>query len=198
MPEHAWEFFNYRIGKIQMEMNNIGKIIKGLIVAGAFIATGSVIAATQGTLGVTSTGTVDISVGVGDQIQITALADIIGPYVPGSDFTGSSPACVYRNGGSGDFDLTITSANGSGTDFRLNDAGTFVIYDVTFNDSLSGAVNMDNGVLNNTSFTNADTTSTTCSSAPQSTLAINVPDANLGAVGPGTYTDTLTILVAPR
>ena len=181
-----------------MDMNKIGRAMKGLVIAGIFVISGSVIAATQGTLGTTSTGTVDISVGVGDQIQITALADITGPYVPGADFTGSSPACIYRNGGSGDFDVTITSANGLGTDFRLNDAGTFVVYDVTFNDSVSGAVNMDNATLDNTNFTNADTSSPTCSGAPQSTLAINVPDANLGAVGAGTYTDTLTILVAPR
>ena len=181
-----------------MEMNSIAKLIKGLVVACIFVVTGSVMAATQGTLGPTSTGTVDITVGVGDQIQITALADITGPYVPGSDFTGSSPACVYRNGGAGEFDLTITSANGFLTDFRLNDGGTFVVYDVTFNDSVSGAINMDNAVLNNADFTNADTASPTCSGAPQSTLAINVPDANLTAVGAGTYTDTLTILVAPR
>jgi hypothetical protein len=178
-----------------MEMK---KLVKGLIVAGAMVAGGGAIAATQGTLGPTSTGTVDIIVGVGDQIQITALADITGPYVPGSDFTGSSPACVYRNGGSGDFDLTITSANGSGIDFRLNDAGTFVVYDVTFNDSVSGAVNMDNNVTDNVNFTNADTASPTCGGAPQSTLAINVPDANLAAVAAGTYSDTLTIVVAPR
>ena len=82
--------------------------------------------------------------------------------------------------------------------FQLNDAGTFVVYDVTFNDSVSGAINMDNNVLNNTDFTNANTTSPTCGGAPQSTIAINVPDANLGAVAAGTYADTLTIVVAPR
>lgn len=178
-----------------MEMK---KLVKGLIIAGAMVAGGSAIAATQGTLGLTSTGTIDISVGVGDQIQITALADITGPYVPGTDFTGSSPACVYRNGGTGDFDVTMTSANGSGTNFQLNDAGTFVVYDVTFNDSVSGAIDMDNNVLNNTDFTNANTTSPTCGGVPQSTIAINVPDANLGAVAAGTYADTLTIVVAPR
>jgi len=137
-----------------MEMNNL---VKGLIIAGAMVAGGSAIAATQGTLGLTSTGTINITVGVGDQIQINGLTDIAGPYVPGSDFTGASGACVYRNGGTGNFDVTMTSANGSGTDFQLNDAGTFVVYDVTFNDSVSGAINMDNNVLNNTDFTNANT-----------------------------------------
>ena len=182
----------------QMEMNSIANLFKGLVVASIFVVTGSVMAATQGTLGPTSQGTVDISVGVGDQIQITALADITGAYAPGSDFTGSSPACVYRNGGTGDFDVTISSANGLGADFRLNDGGTFVVYDVTFDDGASGLINMDHALLNNADFTNADTASTNCGGLPQSTLAINVPDANLAAVGAGTYTDTLTILVAPR
>ncbi len=176
----------------------LNKLAKGLVIAGAMIVGGSAIAATQGNLGLTSTGTVDITVGVGDQIQITALADMGGAYVPGTDFTDTSPACVYRNGGTGDFNVTMTSANGSGTDFQLNDAGTFVVYDVTFNDSVSGAVDMDNNVLNNTDFTNANTVSPTCGGSPQSTIAINVPDANLGAVAAGTYADTLTIVVAPR
>ncbi len=181
-----------------IQMKKIENALKGLFVASALVVAGSTFAATQGNLGPNSTGTVDISVGVGDQIQISGLADITGPYVPGSDFTGSSTACVYRNGGTGDFNVTITSANGSGTDFRLNDAGTFVVYDVTFSDSVSGAVDMDNNVLDNTNFTNANTTSPICGGSPQSTIAINVPDANLGAVGAGTYADTLTIVVAPR
>ena len=112
-----------------MEMK---KLVKGLIVAGAMVAGGSAIAATQGTLGLTSTGTIDISVGVGDQIQITALADITGPYVPGTDFNGSSPACVYSNGGTGAFDVTMTSANGSGTNFQLNDSRNESIGHLTF------------------------------------------------------------------
>ncbi len=181
-----------------MDMNKIEKAIKGFIVAGAFIAAGSVMAATQGTLGTSSTGTVDISVGVGDQIQISGLVDITGPYVPGSNFTGNTTACVYRNGGSGLFEVTITSLNGAGAIFRLDDAGTTVDYDVTFNDSVSGAVDMDNAVLDNASFTNANTLSPTCGGAPQSTIAITVLDADLAAVVSGTYTDTLTILVAPR
>jgi len=178
-----------------MEMKNL---VKGLILAGAMVAGGSAIAATQGTLGGTSDGTVVVTVDVGDQILITGLADITGSYVPGANFTGSSPACVYRNGGTGDFDVQIDSANGTGTDFRLLDGGVFVTYDVTFDDGASGAIDMDHAVNDNTNFTNANTTSPTCGGAPQSTIAIDVPDANLGAVAGGNYSDTLTILVAPR
>ena len=174
------------------------KLVKGLTAAALIAITGSSYAATQGGLGGTSTGTVVINVDVGDQIQISGLVDIIGSYVPGSNFTGNSPACVYRNGGAGDFDVQIDSANGTGTDFRLVDGGVFVVYDVTFDDGLSGAIDMDHAVNNNSDFTNANLTSPTCGGSPQSTIAIDVPDANLGAVGAGSYQDTLTILVAPR
>ena len=178
-----------------MEMK---KLVKGLTAAALIAISGSAFAATQGTLGGTSSGTVDITVDVGDQILITGLVDITGSYVPGSDFTGSSPACVYRNGGAGDFDVQIDSANGTGADFRLQDGGVFVVYDVTFDDGASGPIDMNHAQNNNTNFTNADLTSPTCGGAPQSTIAIDVPDANLGAVGAGSYQDTLTILVAPR
>ena len=174
------------------------KLVKGLAAAGFIAFAGNAFAATQGSLGGTSEGTIDVSVEVVDQIQISGLVDITGPYVPGNDFVGSSPACVFRNGTTGEFDVTVSSQNGTGTDFRLNDTGTFVTYDVTFNDGTSGAIDMDHAVLDNTSFDNASNVNPTCGGSAQSTIEITVPDANLGAVGAGTYADTLTILVAPR
>ena len=180
-----------------MEMNSIAKLIKGLVVACIFVFAGSIMAATDGTLGPTSTGTVDISVGVGDQVQITGLSDIAGPYVGGAGFSGNTTACVYRNGGSGNFNVTATSLNGSGIDHRIVSGATFIVYDVTFNDSLSGAVNLDNGVID-TGFTNANNVSPTCGGAPQSTIDVNIPDVNFAGAPAGTYTDTLTILVGPQ
>jgi len=179
-------------------MSKFEKAMKGLFVAGTLVAAGSSFAATQGDLGATSQGTIEVMVEIVDQIQISGLIDITGGYVPGEDFTGSSPACVFRNGTTGEFDVTISSQNGTGTDFRLNDAGTFVTYDVTFDDGTSGAIDMNHAELDNTSFDNASNENPTCGGDAQSTIAITVPDANLGAVGAGTYADTLTILVAPR
>lgn len=177
-----------------MEMT---KLVKGLIIAGAMVAGGSAIAATQGTLGGTSTGTIDIDVNVGDQIQITALQDITGTHVPGSPFNGSSPACVYTNNPTGNYDVTMSSANAdAANNFRLNDGGTFVTYNATYNDGNSSAA-MSSGQINQT-FDNANTSSPTCGGTPQSTISISVPAANLDAVGAGTYSDTITILVAPR
>lgn len=178
-----------------MEMK---KLVQGLVIAGAMVAGGSAIAATQGTLGGTSQGDIDIDVYVGDQIQITALQDISGSHVPATNYTGSSTACVYTNNPTGNYDVTMTSANADlANNFRLNDAGTFVIYNVTYNDGTGGPVAMASGVVN-TTFNNADTGSTNCGGTPQSQIDILVPAANLDVVGAGTYSDTVTILVSPR
>ncbi len=177
-----------------MEMN---KLVKGLILAGAMVAGGSAMAATQGTLGGTSQGDIDIDVTVGDQIQITALQDITGSHVPGNDFTGSSEACVYTNNPTGNYDVTMTSSNpGAGNVFQLSDGSTTVEYTISYDDGNSTAAMLSGQV--NTTFDNADTASTTCGGTPQSSIDITVPAANLDVVGAGTYSDVVTILVAPR
>ncbi len=177
-----------------MEMK---KLVQGLVIAGAMVAGGSAIAATQGSTGGTSTGDILIDVTVGNQILINNLADIIGTHVPFTPFIGSSPACVYTNNPSGNYEVTITSSNpGAANEFRLNDGGgTLVVYTLSYNDGDSSAP-MLSGVVNST-FDNADTTDPSCAT-PQSSIDINIPAANLDAVGPGSYSDTVTILVAPR
>jgi len=181
-----------------MDMNKIGTAIKGLIVAGAFVATGSVMAASTTGLGPTSTGTVDITVDVGDQILIDGLVDITGSYVPGSDFVGTSPACVYKNGGNGNFGVTATSQTGGGS-FLLTDAGsgTSVTYAVNFTDgSVSAPLLHGTPVI---TFTNANTVSTTCGGTPQSTVTVTVAETgNLDSAIPGAYFDTLQLVVAPQ
>ena len=177
-----------------MEMK---KLVKGLIVAGAMVAGGSAFAATQGTLGGTSQGDIDIDVSVGDEILITALADITGTHVPGNNFTGSSPACVYTNNPTGNYNVTMTSANpGAGNEFQLNGPSGLIIYTVDYDDGDSSATMLSGQI--NTTFDNADTASTNCGGAPQSSIDISVPAASLDAVAAGTYSDVITILVAPR
>ncbi|MEM7400409.1 MAG: hypothetical protein AAF304_00505 [Pseudomonadota bacterium] len=177
-----------------MEMK---KLVKGLIIAGTMAVSGSAIAATQGTLGGTSQGDIDIDVTVGDQIQITALQDITGSHVPGNDFTGSSTACVYTNNPTGNYDVTMTSSNpGGANEFQLNGPSGLVVYNVSYNDGNSSAAMLSGQV--NTTFDNADTASPTCGGTPQSSIDIVVPAANLDVVGAGTYSDVVTILVSPR
>ena len=188
---------------MKMEMK---KLVKGLTVAGMFAFTGNSFAATaDGSLGATSTGTVDIDVQVNDLVQISNLAPMTGNvYTPGGPVTDSTPACIYRNG-SPDYEITATSSNGNGTDFFLSDTVNDVIYDVTFDDgSGSGPTDLNNASLEST-FTDANQTSTDCTVGTEgnATIAISIPetdvtDNGLAEVPAATYTDELTILLGPR
>ncbi len=175
----------------------MNKLVKGLILAGAMVAGGSAMAATQGTLGGTSQGDIDIDVSVGDEIQITGLQDITGSHVPGNNFTGTSTACVYTNNPTGNYNVTMTSSNpGTANEFRLNGPSGFIAYTVVYDDGDSTAPMVSS--VANTTFDNADTSALDCGLSPQSSINITVPAASLDAAGPGTYSDVVTILVAPR
>lgn len=149
-------------------------------------ASGSVTAATQGTVGATSAGDLNIQVVVPSLIRITDLADIdLGSYNgDGVDLTGSSPACVRRNS-AGNYGIVATSSNGS---FAL---GGSVAYDVSwggtglaYNTSLGGQV-ADSGTLG------------ACTPAAGK-LSVTVAGSALDAAAPGTYTDTLILTVTPE
>lgn len=181
-----------------MDMNKIEKAIKGILVASALATTGAAIAATDGTLGLTSTGTVNITVSTGDQIQISGMVDIVGGHVVGSDFVGTTPVCIYKNGADNTFRINADS-NFAGGGFNLADGGGAnpVAYTVNYFD---GAGNTTAMVENtDVAVDNANDQATDCSSGNAAqTFTITAADAALQAVPAGTYTDTLTILVTPN
>lgn len=72
-------------------------------------------AANQGSLGAgSSTGDLDVTVTITEQVMINNLNDIPLTYVaPTSPLVGLEPFCVYS--GTGDYRITIDSFNGTGT-----------------------------------------------------------------------------------
>ena len=120
--------------------------LNGLVVLGALMLSTTATAATDGTLGLTSTGTTDISIIKGDTAQITGLADMVmAPWTTGDPApVDSTTACVYTSTGA--YQVTPTSANGAGAQFRMADGGNFLVYDVNWNDG-SGNVNLNNGAV---------------------------------------------------
>ncbi|WP_196138741.1 hypothetical protein [Aliikangiella sp. G2MR2-5] len=165
------------------------------------VTTTSVMAATQGSLGTTSEGDLLISLSVGDLIQINNLNDIaLGTFNGGTaDLNGSDSFCIYRNGGTG-YNVTM-SGSGTGGAFELAGGGNTLNYSVSFEnlDAGSAAVAMTAGSTLN-GVTGANNTDNTCGSAAadNAQVNVNVANADLAAVPPGSYTGTLTILVAPE
>ncbi len=174
------------------------KLVKGLTIAGLFAVSANTFAATaDGSLGNTSTGTVDVEVTVGDLVRITGLSPMTGnTYTPGGPVTDSTTACIYRNG-SANYQITMNGTHDNSTDFFLSDGTNDVVYDVTFNDGTTTS-NMD--PLGTLPFTGADTASETCSGGSNATISVSIPetdptDNGLAEVPAGTYNDEITILL---
>lgn len=170
----------------------------------SMLATGGVIAATQGTVGATSTGTLNISVDVENLVRISGLSDILLTFdITGTgDIVGSSTACVYRNGG-GTYSVNATGS-GAGDAFTIQNAApvpTPIAYTVAWDDAVTGTAAV--GVTSGTALTGqtgANTVSDDCSTGggANAFVEVTVPRASLVAAPAGTYNGILTLEVAPE
>lgn len=182
------------------------KILKSSLMLMALLFTTPVLAATQGTLGATSTGTVNISITKSVQAQISDLSDMTlsNWSVGDSAVTLFSNACIYSSTGS--YKVTATGS-GSGNAFTVASGANTVPYTVTWNAGGTGNLaNTGTSLTTNvqsTNFTNANTTSATCSGGGSSNdtarVVVNITQANMNsAVSSSTpYTGTLTMLISP-
>ena len=153
-------------------------------------------AATDGTLGTTSTGTTVVDITLDEQIQVSGLLDINLTYTAGVNSTGNTPLCIYRRNNAA-IDLTLSSANEVGTDFNLSDGAatpTLLTYSVALSgDDTVAAVQSSN----TNTLANANTTSATCGGSPGHQIDVTVSAGVLDAAQAGTYSDTITILAEP-
>lgn len=189
--------------------------MKKILIATALTAavSSAAVAATQGTLGTTSSGTLNVSLTVAEQVRISNLTDIVldsdatgnstGTVYKASagDMSGSSELCVYYNN-SANVTLKIDSANDAGGVFNVETGGETVAYQVnldTANNGTFDVTNLSEGSTHN--ITNAVTSADdNCSGGTANTQAIQAVVTDTGGrlgVANGTYTDTITIEAAP-
>ncbi len=157
-------------------------------------------AATQGTAGSTSTGTMNVQLTKGDAVRISDLQDIsfaAGLGVPGRQI---DDICIYSTTGS----YTVTaSSNGNGSggpQFRMINATAteHVRYYVEYRDD-TFSQNGDSLIHNiqSATYNNADQLSDNCSGGVNSRVIIEIDGPTLTAATPDTYSDVLTLLVQP-
>ena len=177
--------------------------IKTTALVTGMIATSGLMAATDGTLGVTSTGTLEIEVEVEDVVMISGLSDILISFdnTGTGDLTGSSTACIYRNG-AGTYSVEATG-DGTANAFTINNGTatpTVIAYTVAWDDAVAGTATSP--VTVGTTLTNqsgANTTETDCNTGGANAFVeITVPRASLAAAPSGTYNGTLTLEIAPE
>lgn len=159
-------------------------------------------APTQGSLGATSQGVVNISATIPQRVQLTGLADFsFGTLDPASAASSAENVCVWSNTATKNYTITATGS-GTSSAFTLTNGSTTVAYGVQWS-ATSGATSGTALAVNTASPAFASTaTSPTCASGPTTTAALVVgfTTAQLqGATGSATaYTGTLTLLVTPQ
>ncbi len=176
--------------------------IKVLLLAatGSLFSTGA-LAASDGTLGTTSTGTTDISLIVPALVSITNLVDInLGTYAGTGTETGNTDACIFRNG-AGNYTVTATTNKG---DFRISSgsggtASEDIDFDAYWND-VSGTTGRAALTYNTalTTQTGANTAALNCGGSDNANFSVEIAEADMQTKVPNTYTATVTIVIAPE
>jgi hypothetical protein len=163
-------------------------------------------AATEGTLGTTSTGSVTLSVTKSVQAQITDLTDMtLANWSIGQGaVTLTSNVCLYSS--TGNYKVTATGSGLLGA-FTIASGLNLIPYSVTWNaGGVGNLANTGTALITNiqsTGFSNASTTSATCSGggASNDTARVIVTLASLDMTAAASsatpYTGTLTMLITP-
>ena len=158
-------------------------------------------AATQGTLGATSTGSISIGASIPNRVQLTKLSDVAftnqDPSVAASD---AQNVCVWSNTSTKGYNVTATGS-GAANAFTLANGALTVPYSVEW----AGSMGQTSGTPLSTGAALSGLTSTAtnmnCASGPatSASLIVKISSANLqGMQAATTYTGTLTLVVAPE
>lgn len=157
-------------------------------------------AATDGTLGATSTGSVSISATVPGRVQISGLRDVpFGTVDPTTAASDAQDVCVWSNTSGRVYSVTAT---GSGTSnaFTLSAGTNTLAYGVEW--AASSGQTSGIALTAGTALASLASTAThpTCSSGPakSASLIVKMSAADLQAAVAGSYTGILTLVVAPQ
>lgn len=158
-------------------------------------------ASSDGTIGADSTGTVQIDAAVPGRVQITGLTDVdFGTVDPTLDASDAQSVCVWSNTSGRKYNVTATGDGGTGTDFSLSDGTNALPYTVEWA-ATSGATT-GSALTSGTALTGLSSSAVnpSCSSgaSKSASLIVNMASADLLAAVAGSYTGTLTLVVAPE
>jgi hypothetical protein len=176
----------------------MNKKLLAMAVAAGVGFSGALMAATNGDVGATSQGTVDITLTIPPLIQILVGGDVnLGTFDPAvGDITATAAACVRTNGAL-TYDITATSTSG-GTGFQLGDAaGNYIDYSLSWDGAaLTDGTLSDNG---GAGFSRDNTGSGFGACTPAADrISVTVLEADMLAAEAGDYIDTVELLVQPH
>jgi hypothetical protein len=180
-------------------MSRLTKLTAGIAFGATLIGgiASSALAATDGSLGVNSTGSSDITLEIADRVQISDVENVgLGAWAGSGNMVASTDFCVYRSGGD-DYKLTLTT-----------DEGAFSVRSATTTDSIAFSVKVDDDLnasdgesmtYNSASAVAlAGSSSLTCSGSDNAQLEVTFAEAALQAASTANdYDATMTIFVEP-
>lgn len=191
-------------------MKNFSKKLGYSVVTTAFVFgamfSGEALAAEQGTLGATSTGSVDISVKKPARVRISALDDLsLASWVTGDgDVTLTDDVCVYSSRANGGYTIKATGSGTAGA-FTLANGTNTLPYSVVWNSGGVGSLaNTGTALVADTTsgaLTKAARDSSSCNGAtpgPTARLVVGMTATDLDSIVDGDYAGTLTMLVSPN
>ncbi|MBP9837191.1 MAG: hypothetical protein KBC84_00605 [Proteobacteria bacterium] len=155
------------------------------------------IAANDGQIGTTSSGSVNISLSIPKLIRIKNLADVSFPTYSGSgDLSFNKDITIAVNYSTGGYRITATGS-GAGNAFMVIDGSKQVPYSVLFNKQtgVTGASALTPGT-SLTGLTGA--VKPIGSTVLNANYQVKFLDANLQAIEAGNYSGILTLVVAPE
>lgn len=167
----------------------------------ALLSQTSAIAATQGSLGTSSTGTVAIGASVPNRVQLSGLSDVsFLNQDPAAAALNAQNVCVWSNTSTKGYNVTA-SGSGTASAFTLSSGSLTVPYSVEW--SPTSGQSSGTALASGTALTGLTSaaTSATCSSGATSSasLIVKMSTANLQTMQAATtYTGTLTLVVAPE
>jgi hypothetical protein len=173
----------------------------GAAFAGCLATSTPATAASQGSLGATSTGSISITASVPNRARISGLTDV--SFLNQDPATAASNAqnvCVWSNTATKAYTITATGS-GTASAYTLSNGGGTVPYTVEWaatSGQTSGTA-LTTGTASSSLTTGAVNQS--CSSAPLATasLIVKMATADLGTMSAGSnYTGSLTLLVTPQ
>ncbi len=168
----------------------------------ALTMSSSAMAATaDGTLGATSTGTVDVTLTIDEQFQIsniTGSTDFqFGTYSGTGDLTANRDLCVYHNG-DGSYGITIDDDTATAGFNVENGGGDAITMAVNWNDVTGTAGSVAATESTEIVSTGANTTIADCSAGGNSAnLEVTLLEADLQAANAGSYAAELSLVVDP-
>ena len=171
-------------------------------VAVASFCAASADAATQGSLGATSTGTVTITATVPNRAQITGLSDISFTNAdPTTTATSAQSNCVWSNTATKGYSITASGSGTAGAFTLTSGALAPVPYSVQW--AATSGQTSGSALATGTALTGLTSTATrpTCNAGPatSSSLVVSIAATDLqDMVASASYTGTLTLLVTPQ